>query len=284
MKDSDVFWYWIKEREEIRKKKEAGAPWPWTRDPVLQEFRFTNVFREHDAVTKWIRPLREQYIGDASQIHRILAARFFNRIDVLQELDDHALLDRDPLNTIRIEAHLREWRPKGPWTTGAYIINSPNGMDKLAGVCWMIRQGEGICHELYDQLIKIPPYMRSLEASTKFLTQIPHVANFMAYEVVTDLRHTPLLEEAADIHTWANPGPGAKRGLNRFFGRPAIKASIRDSQAINEMRKLLALSAGRLRNGFPSMEMRDIEHSLCEYDKYMRVKRGEGRPRQRYKR
>jgi hypothetical protein len=28
--------------------------------------------------------------------------------------------------------------------------------------------------------------------------------------------------------------------------------------------------------------MREIEHSLCEFDKYMRVKRGEGRPRSKY--
>jgi hypothetical protein len=28
--------------------------------------------------------------------------------------------------------------------------------------------------------------------------------------------------------------------------------------------------------------MRDIEHSLCETDKYLRVKNGEGRPRAKY--
>jgi hypothetical protein len=33
----------------------------------------------------------------------------------------------------------------------------------------------------------------------------------------------------------------------------------------------------------PSVEMRDIEHSLCEFDKYERVRLGEGRPRMKYK-
>ena len=31
------------------------------------------------------------------------------------------------------------------------------------------------------------------------------------------------------------------------------------------------------------LEMRDIEHCLCEYDKYERVRLGEGRPRAKYK-
>lgn len=31
-------------------------------------------------------------------------------------------------------------------------------------------------------------------------------------------------------------------------------------------------------------ELREIEHSLCEFDKYERVRRGEGRPRQLFRR
>ena len=34
---------------------------------------------------------------------------------------------------------------------------------------------------------------------------------------------------------------------------------------------------------FHKLEMRDIEHSLCEFDKYERVRNGEGKPRGRYK-
>jgi len=31
--------------------------------------------------------------------------------------------------------------------------------------------------------------------------------------------------------------------------------------------------------GWPEWEMRDVEHTLCEFDKYERVRLGEGRPR-----
>jgi hypothetical protein len=34
---------------------------------------------------------------------------------------------------------------------------------------------------------------------------------------------------------------------------------------------------------WPIWEMREVEHTLCEFDKYMRVVNGEGFPRGRYK-
>ena len=50
-----TFYEFMKARENIRLVKEAGAPWPWTGDPILQEYKFTNVKREHDRTTKWMR-------------------------------------------------------------------------------------------------------------------------------------------------------------------------------------------------------------------------------------
>ena len=45
----------IKRRYNIHLKKDVlGKPQPWTNDPVLQEFRFTNIRREHDRESKWL--------------------------------------------------------------------------------------------------------------------------------------------------------------------------------------------------------------------------------------
>jgi hypothetical protein len=48
------------------------------------------------------------------------------------------------------------------------------------------------------------------------------------------------------------------------------------------MQDLLAISKGNLPTYVPMLEMRDIEHSLCEFDKYERVRLGQGRPRSKY--
>ena len=49
------------------------------------------------------------------------------------------------------------------------------------------------------------------------------------------------------------------------------------------MKDLLHASPAYVGVHVPDLEMRDIEHSLCEFDKYERVRLGEGKPRSLYK-
>ena len=48
------FFNFCKERENIRLKRERGLPRPWSKDPIFQNGRFLNVFREDDRVSKSI--------------------------------------------------------------------------------------------------------------------------------------------------------------------------------------------------------------------------------------
>ena len=57
-----AFFDFCREREAIRLRREAGEPREnWTKDPVFQQGRFLNVFREDDRVTKalfhFVKPL-----------------------------------------------------------------------------------------------------------------------------------------------------------------------------------------------------------------------------------
>ena len=49
------FLSFMKRREALRVAKAAGAPWPWSDDEVLNMYKFTNVKREHDRTTAWMR-------------------------------------------------------------------------------------------------------------------------------------------------------------------------------------------------------------------------------------
>lgn len=121
----------------------------------------------------------------------------------------------------------------------------------------------------------------SLESTCRYFQQFHGWGGFMSYEVVSDLRHTRYLQDAPDILTWANPGPGAKRGLNRLQGKP-VKTVIKEENAVKWMRGLLELCWGELPVSFPKFEMREVEHSLCEFDKYERMRLGEGRSKRKY--
>jgi 5-hmdU DNA kinase-like protein len=50
--DASALLNFIAERELIRRRRAAGEPMPWTNDPILQTWSFTNVRREDDRVTR----------------------------------------------------------------------------------------------------------------------------------------------------------------------------------------------------------------------------------------
>ena len=167
--------------------------------------------------------------------------------------------------------------------TGAYIIKTPNGMDKVTGV------SECVSHMWKDRkyLAEKISKTKSLEDTWTLLRDYPYMGPFMAYEVVTDLRHTYLLDDAEDVLMWANAGPGAMRGLNRLTGRE-LGYSKRSHDWVSEMQELYKIVQTRLpvhilqRNDM-RYEMREIEGGLCEFDKYSRIVKGEGRTRSIYK-
>jgi hypothetical protein len=101
---------------------------------------------------------------------------------------------------------------------------------------------------------------------------------------VTDIRHTSLYEPKspnADHMTWASAGPGCARGLGWVFpGDPnAFKYSSEKHQTImlGNMQQLLKLSKDA--DFWPwqnkPWEMREVEHCLCEFDKWKRGSAGQ---------
>tara|TARA_R110000803_G_scaffold180062_1_gene242423 strand:- start:3 stop:698 length:696 start_codon:yes stop_codon:yes gene_type:complete len=205
--------------------------------------------------------------------------RWFNHIDTGRTLIKNDLLH----NWDRVKA-IEEITKQPKWITGAYIIKTPNGMDKVTGVAECVSH---MWEQRYSLLDKIENNTRSLEQCWTWLRDFPYMGPFMAYEVVTDLRHTYLLRDANDILTWANAGPGAMRGLNRLTGRD-LEYSRRSHDWCGEMRDLYEIVVERLpvsitqRNDLP-YEMREIEGGLCEFDKYSRLYKGQGRTRSIYK-
>jgi hypothetical protein len=255
------------ERHNIFIKKEINNdPYPWSNDAILTDYSFCNVYRELDRVTIWIREnWREPYADHPNLPFAMAVARQINWPDTLQEI-----------------GFPTEWRPqhvknimqdrmanKQKVYTGAYMLTGTLGGTKIEQTV------DKILTPLYANF---PCDFSSIENSWKSFLPYAGFSDFMSYEVVTDLRHTKWLKDAPDIMTWANPGPGAMRGLNRIFGRP-LDSKQKKPLFIQEMRDLLAL----LNNEPLPLEMRDIEHCLCEFDKYERARLGQGRPRAKYK-
>jgi hypothetical protein len=232
------------------------------------------VFRELDKVTVWIREnWKEPYADHPNLPFAMAMARQINWPETLEELGfpEH-------WNPERIKAIMQgRMNRKEKVYTGAYMLTGTLGGTKV----------EQTIDKILTPLYENPPPIHHNSLQNTWAEYLPYAgfSGFMAYEVVTDLRHTKYLDKAEDIMTWANAGPGAKRGLNRIHGRP-LEQSIKTDQLNEEMKDLLDISgevANTLDPSVPDLEMREIEHCLCEYDKYERVRLGEGRPRAKFK-
>lgn len=270
-----LFWYWINERHQIYLRKEAKRPKPWTTDPILRDYKFTNVFRELDKTTKWMRKYLTGYNDGARSDRMIFNCCVFRLFGTIEMSDAIGWIDNwRPKEVIDIAKSRLERGEKV--FTGAYIVTNGGLREPKVDVVvnryltpiWTHR--EKIASVAYDK--------STLYDTWNELHKYPGFGGggFMAYEVVSDLRWTRVLKLARDKMTWANAGPGCLRGLRRLF--PDMKKFASNST----MMKLLERSRKNIKDYVPQMEMRDIEHSLCEFDKYCRVKFGEGTPRSRY--
>ena len=271
MTNIETFVYWIKERESIRKQKDSGLPKPWTNDPIFQQYKFCNVEREQDRVTKWIKEhWRDPYSTHPNLWFAMVVARLFNWPDTLQTIGFPTI--NYPALKEGWRRRLKEQRENGKVFTGAYLV-STNGvqMDKIDYIL------DRVLTPIWERG-RIPNVDETLESYWKHLTQFDGLGSFMAGQVIADLKYTPVLKDASDWWTFAPLGPGSKRGLNRVFDRP-LEKSLRQDSAILEFRYLQNLVEKELNWLLPA---HDIQNVACEVDKYLRIKHGEGTVRSKY--
>lgn len=275
---------WVRERESVRIHKENGLPQKdWTSDPILMAYRFCNVRREDDRVTRWIdRHIRKPYADHPHLWFMLCIARQINWPDtlaVLLVLQDGCWPDQknfSPRSMTRVLDKLAQGDRK-VWT-GAYTITAPpiKGMKKSEWVCehtlgelWKHRD---TFRDLWDGK---QPSMKHVHAT---LMKFDCWGPFMSYQAVVDMRFTSLLSSARDTSSWAAAGPGTIRGLNRVHER-SLNFKLSQTSALIEMLELYPVLR---RESGVEMDFSDVPNVLCETDKYMRVKYGEGTPRATY--
>lgn len=276
----DRFWYWMRERHEIYLKRRVGLPKPWTTDHILRDYRFCNVFRELDTVTWWIREhWREPYADHPNLWLAMTIARFVNWPPTLNVLGFPE--QWDPEKFVRTIEDIVARGEKA--YTGAYMVRGDiQGGYRTKSAYLAYKVIEPMVE--YSASTRVVLQQRSLQKAVEYFNAFYGLSGFMSYEIVTDLRWGPL-SDAEDIYTWANAGPGAVRGLNRLHGRK-VRTGLSAGAAVKEMRDLLVMSEEAPLNSIKIdqrvLEMRDIEHSLCEFDKYERIRLGQGTVRARY--
>lgn len=260
-------------REQVRVNKEQNKPRPWTKDPILHQYRFCNVRREDDTVTRWIHEnWLMPWAGNDDIWFAMVVARLFNLPESLKAIQQSVL----PWRPRQVARALAKRRALGKNIFNAAYIVSTNGlaMDKLEYVITRV------LNPLWEQRKNMRPKPgQLLGAYHHDLMQFQGMGSFMAAQVVADLKWVNPLLNAADWATWAAPGPGSKRGLNRVCERD-IEATWPGSTwwaGLDALRKLVNKELSF------TLDAQNLQNCLCEFDKYERARTGAGRPKQIYR-
>lgn len=273
----DTYWRFAAERQFVFNKRIRGEPGPWTNDPVLQAYKFTNAYRASDRVSQYLIK-NVIYAGDYSAedtIFRTLLFKIFNKIETW-ELLQQGLGEEITLRNFDVPRFGRlleaEKARKRTIYSAAYIM--PSGVTAKGGRA-------GPKHQFHLELLKLLEksgfyrklsHVRSMKEGFELLLSLPSIGSFLAYQYITDLNYSEHFDFSEQ--EFVIPGPGARDGIRKCFedygdfNEVDIIRMMSDEQDENFSR--LGLSFHSLW-GRP-LQLIDCQNLFCEVDKYARVK------------
>lgn len=262
------FLQFTKDRHEIYLKKSQGQPAPWTDDPVLQQYKFCNVYRELDRGTKYyIDQCNRELDDDASPLVLSIIYRLVNNRDFFEWIGGIPELVNE--SDALVDAAKDYSKMYGTFVGDSYMTfacsrKGETKADSLGRVVDWLGEHFG------DWNVDVFEKARTLQEAHAALCKIPYVGPFIAYEILCDLFHIGYLPQFS-INDWTNVGPGAKPSLATLF--PCSLAT--EMEQIKEVQRLHNTSDWP----YEPLNLRNIEHSLCEWRKYCNLQTGKGKKR-----
>jgi thymidylate kinase len=269
----DTYWRFAAERQMIFFQRLEGAPFPWTEDPILRQYKFTNAYRASDRVSQYLIKY-VIYHGDQSPeevFFRIILFKIFNRIGTWELLESNlGELRYSEYSFDRYDAVLtRAMSEGGTIFSAAYIM--PSGEASF---------GYSKKHRNYLRLLEnmlqdeVPLRIceaPSMQHAFELLRSYPMMGDFLAFQYAIDVNYSQLTNFSE--MEFVVPGPGAKDGIRKCF---------RTLGGLNEV-DIIRLMADRQEEEFirlgltfrslwgRSLQLIDCQNLFCEVDKYARL-------------
>lgn len=304
MRLNDFFGY-LAEREQVRLRKEAGQPWPWTDDPILQNYKFTNVLRENDATSREFIARNYHTYGMNADPKDILLNcalnRYFGTWEFCAARGWQTYDKYDPGYVEELASDRRERKEKV--FTGAYVIT--NGGISAPKEWVVVNHYIDSLYRAIPDIVELAQVTRSWRKVCLNLMTCEGFggSGFMAKETLVDTTYTKFWPGDApagmvdgrpairslpdDWGTWSPCGPGARRGIARVMGHDDVESV--EARSIGRNAPLCTSTMHALSKASTAhlpfyLAPHDIQFGLCEFDKYERVRLGQGTPRSKYRR
>lgn len=248
----------------------------WTDDPILQKYKFTNVYRATDRVSQFL--INEVIYKDLEKyspkdvLLRILIFKIFNKPETWDYLDN--VLD-EPITTSSFDPQiiarlLSAYQISHPLFNNAYMMTGSHWKyDYLQTKHekWLTMvQKEVLDFHLLEKILEAS----SLEAVYNYMKNCSLIGEFLAYQYAIDFNYSPYVN--FDENSFVKAGIGAIRGIKKCFtqfGNTFEEAIHFVAENFVELSHRYGYDHFRmLPNHAPTLV--DYQNCFCETDKYLR--------------
>lgn len=269
----DSYWRFAAERLAMYTRRLVDPEGPWTDDPILSSYRFTNTYRVSDRVSQYLisevqyRPDRSQ--APAEVFFRTILFKLFNRIDMWERLErEHGSLSWQSADFEAICRTFDLAMQNGKRVySAAYIMPAP-------------KLGHTRKHANHLALLKmmmeagLPGHIQragSLAEVFDLLLPWQGLGAFLAFQYAIDLNYSTLTD--FEESSFVVAGPGAIDGISKCF---VSLEGYSPEEVIYMMADAQESEFERLGLNFPGLFGRrlqpiDCQNLFCEISKYARL-------------
>lgn len=282
-----MFLYWIVERYKIHLKKDIKKldP-PWTNDPILQTYSFTNVRRLHDRVTKFV--LKHICYNDQLNIYEKACNCFWFRIfnqpatflrfkfpikESLLKKDFKEIMDYySPFIQQNAKLHRGAYMNSG-------VLGKHVGDDKDTPIVFMpFYRMWKFYHSREFQTFKEGLESNNAEQVFKAISNQQGIGNFLAYQIYVDITYCP--QTAITQNELVYLGNGALAGVDYlcpniprkkrykfvYYVKDNLDKWLREYQHTGFEQLMYDLPAS-----YRNLSLSNIQNCFCQFSKYRKI-------------
>jgi len=274
----DSYWKFAAIRQDIFFNRLEGKPFPWSSDPIINHYKFTNVYRASDRVSQYL--IKNVIYNDTlpntpkEVLFRILLFKLFNKIETWELL-------RSKVGDLTFESYSFDKYDK--------ILSDAISNKTIYSAAYIMPSGKSYFGhlrkhsnhlKLIELILKQETYKKlsdtkKMQQAFELLKSFPGLGDFLAYQLLIDINYSPIINFSESEFVVA--GPGAKGGISKCFQDTLGLSNVDIIKLVTERQEIeferLGLSFKNLWGR--SLQLIDCQNIFCEVDKYARVKHPE---------
>jgi hypothetical protein len=272
------YWKFAALRQDVFFNRFNGGKFPWCSDQIINQYKFTNVYRASDRVSQYLirNVIYNSALPDSPKeiLFRILLFKLFNRIDTWELLMSKiGVLSFENYNFKLYDKHLNDAISSGKRIySAAYIMPSIQSFGFPRKHSNHLKLIEFMINQETDKRLMAA---NNMQQAFELLKSFPGLGDFLAYQLLIDINYSTIIDFSES--EFVVPGPGAVGGISKCFSNTGGLTNVEiikfmtDNQE-NEFNRM-GLSFRTLWGR--SLQLIDCQNIFCEVDKYARVKHPE---------